>query len=244
MMNRKYLAFDIETAKILPEDFGDLLSHRPLGICCAATWAAGEDAAGVFYSVGPDGKPAAQMSQDDVSTLIDLLLAHVQKGYTILTVNGLGFDFDVLAEESNRLEDCRQLARHHVDMLFHIFCGKGFGVGLNAAANAIGLSKPVDVDGSVAPQLWKNGEYQRVLDYVAQDCQVTLAIAESSETHRAFRWITRKGSPASFDLPLGWLTVQEAMELPLPDTSWMDHPKIHGLAGLVWDGICFSSLGS
>ena len=223
-MNRKYLAFDIETAKILPDDFGDLLSHRPLGICCAATWAADKDAAQLFYSVGPDGTPTAQMNQNDLSKLVDVLLTQTHEGYTILTVNELGFDFDVLAEEASRVDDCRQLALHHVDLLFHIFCEKGFGVGLNAAAKAIGLSKPADVDGSVAPQLWKNRQYQRVLEYVAQDCQLTLAIAEAGEKNNAFQWITKKGSIASFNIPSGWLSVHDAMQLPLPDTSWMDHP--------------------
>ena len=223
-MKRKYLAFDIETAKILPDDFGELLAHRPLGICCAATWTSGEEAPQLFYSREPDGTPATQMTQQDLSTFVDVLLKQVQSGCTILTLNGLGFDFDVLAEESNRWDDCRHMARTHVDMLFHIFCEKGFGVGLNAAAKAIGLSKPENVDGSVAPQLWKNGDYQRVLDYVAQDCRLTLDIAETSETNKAFQWITRKGTTAYVDIPTGWLSVEEAMKRPLPDTSWMDKP--------------------
>ena len=36
-MNRKYLAFDIETAKVQPPDERDWKSDRPLGISCAAT---------------------------------------------------------------------------------------------------------------------------------------------------------------------------------------------------------------
>ncbi|GJL53336.1 MAG: hypothetical protein NPIRA02_04680 [Nitrospirales bacterium] len=223
-MNRKYLAFDIETAKILPEDFGELLAHRPLGICCAATWASQEDAPQLFYSQQPDGTPAAQMNQQDLSAFVDFLLDQAQNGYSILTLNGLGFDFDVLAEESTRWDDCRYLARTHVDILFHIFCEKGFGVGLNAAAKAMGLSKPENVDGSVAPQLWKDGDYQRVLDYVAQDCRLTLDIAETSEKNKAFQWITRKGTTGYVDIPSGWQSVEEAMTKPLPDTSWMDKP--------------------
>ncbi|WP_454061198.1 ribonuclease H-like domain-containing protein [Candidatus Nitrospira salsa] len=223
-MNRKYLAFDIETAKILPEDFGELLAHRPLGICCTATWASQEDAAQRFYSRNPDGTPAAQMNQEDLSAFVDFLQQQVKNGWTIVTLNGLGFDFDILGEESNRMEDCRHLARNHVDMLFHIFCKKGFGVGLNAAAKAIGLSKPENVDGSVAPQLWKDGQHQQVLDYVAQDCRLTLDIAETSEKTNTFRWITRKGTTAYVDIPSGWQSVEEAMTRPLPDTSWMDKP--------------------
>ncbi|HIA13777.1 MAG TPA: hypothetical protein EYN74_02615 [Nitrospirales bacterium] len=223
-MRRKYLAFDIETAKILPEVAGDLLAHRPLGICCAATLAADEDEPQRFYSVESDGTPSPQMNRADLSTFVDFLIEKTQAGYTIVTHNGLGFDFDVLAEESNRLEDCKQLALSHVDMMFHLFCAKGFGVGLNAAAKALGLSKPADVDGSVAPQLWKDGDYQTVLNYVGQDCRLTMEVAVTSEDQCAFRWITRKGSIARFDIPSGWLTVQEAIGLPDPDTSWMDNP--------------------
>ena len=36
-MKRKYLAFDIETAKVVPENETNWKSHRPLGISCAAT---------------------------------------------------------------------------------------------------------------------------------------------------------------------------------------------------------------
>jgi hypothetical protein len=222
-MEKQYLAFDIETAKILPADFGELLSHRPLGICCAAALASDSGAPELFYSQ-KDGGPAPQMTRADLSGLVDFLLAKVADGYTIVTFNGLGFDFDVLAEESGRLDDCRRLALDHVDMMFHLFCGKGFGVGLNAAAKAIGLSKPAGVDGSMAPQLWKDGDHRRVLDYVSQDCRITLDVALASERQRTFRWITQKGKTAAFDLPRGWLTVKEAMALPLPDTSWMDAP--------------------
>ena len=164
------------------------------------------------------------MTQPDLSKFVDVLQDCVEAGYTIVTLNGLGFDFDVLGEESQRVADCRQLALGHVDILFHIFCEKGFGVGLNAAAKAIGLSKPEAIDGSVAPQLWKDGQCQQVLDYVAEDCKLTLAIAQKSEEMKIFRWITRKGSTARFDIPTGWFSVQDAMKLPLPDTSWMDRP--------------------
>ena len=224
MFNRKYLAFDIETAKILPEDFGELLAHRPLGICCAATWASQEESAQLFYSRELDGTPSSQMTQHDLSAFVDYLRTQTENGYNIVTLNGLGFDFDILAEESNRWEDCRHLARTHIDILFHIFCEKGFGVGLNAAGKALGLSKPEDIDGSVAPQLWKDGKFQQVLDYVAQDCNLTLQIAEHSEMNKVFQWITRKGSKASVPLPTGWQSVDEAMTRPLPDTSWMDKP--------------------
>jgi len=221
---RKYLAFDIETAKILPAEVDDLMAHRPFGITCAATWAEDEPEARVFYSRLGDGNPAPRMSREDLSSFVDFLRDRTADGYTIVTLNGLGFDFDVLAEESGRLDDCKRLATAHVDMMFHVFCERGFGVGLNAAARALGLSKPEGVDGSVAPRLWRDGDHRTVLDYVASDCKLTLEIATASESARKFRWINRKERTSIHDLPSGWMTAEQAMQLPLPDTSWMDAP--------------------
>ena len=55
-------------------------------------------------------------------------------------------------------------------MMFHVFCAKGYGLGLDKAARGMGLpGKTAGMDGSMAPLLWKNREFQKVLDYVAQD---------------------------------------------------------------------------
>lgn len=223
-MSRKYLAFDIETAKILPENFGDLHDHRSLGITCMAAWCSDESSAMTFYSKEEDGSPSPQMTKADVTAFVEHLKTKWQEGYTIITHNGLGFDFVIVAEESWLMDDCRELAMSHVDMMFHFFCGKGFPIKLNAAAMAVGVSKPVNVDGSVAPKLWKEGECQTVLDYVAQDCRLTLDVAEASERAKRVSWITGRGTASHFELPGGWLTVQEASKLPMPDTSWMDKP--------------------
>ncbi|PAU95529.1 hypothetical protein CK503_00240 [Aliifodinibius salipaludis] len=223
-MSHKYLAFDIETAKVLPENVSDLNSFRPLGITCAAIWCTEKNEPEVFYSETPDGFPAPQMSEQDLVSLIKYIQQKVDSGYTIITHNGLGFDFDILAEESGHFSACRKLALQHVDMMYHFFCGKGFPISLNAAAKAIGLSKPADIDGAVAPTLWKEKEYQKVLEYVAQDCRLTLDIAETSEQNDRISWITQRGKQSYFELPSGWLTVEQASKLPLPDTSWMDNP--------------------
>ena len=224
MTQRNYLALDLETAKILPDEVGDLLAHRPLGIACAATWTDGDDAPGFIYSTDAAGRPAPSLRREDASAWVDVLLERVAAGHTLLTWNGAGFDFDILAEESGRLEDCRRLALDHVDMMFHLFCAKGFPVGLASAAAALGLGKTAGMDGAMAPHMWRGGEHQRVLDYAGQDCRVTLQIALAAERAGRFDWITRRGSRSSLDLPGGWLTVRRALELPEPDVSWMDNP--------------------
>jgi hypothetical protein len=202
-MKRKYLAFDIETAKVLPRDVagGDILAHRPLGITCAAALATDQKDPQLFYSRDAGGIHSAQMRKDDLSCLVDFLVDQVKNGYTMLTLNGLGFDFDVLAEESGRLNDCRKLAVGHVDMMFHVVCCKGFGVGLDAAGEAIGIRKLEGVE--------------------SQDCRIALGVAETSEQRRSFSWIARSGKASDLALPKGWLTAQDAMKQPPPDTSGM-----------------------
>src|ERR1051325_2105972 len=130
---RKYLAFDIETAKQVPGDFSQWRNHRPLGIICAATCAS-DAAPKLWHSRGADGKPAPQMTQLDVQQLVAYLTIMATQGYTVLTWNGAGFDFDVLAEESGDHAECRACAHDHVDMMFHLVCQMGFGVKLQSAA--------------------------------------------------------------------------------------------------------------
>ena len=224
-MNRKYLAFDIEISKVLPEEIGDLKSHRPLGICCAATFAEDAERPYLWYTCATDGKPSPQMSRDELSQLVDFLNAQVEAGYTIATWNGLGFDFDILAEESGRVDDCKRLAVEHIDMMFHVFCEKGFAVSLDAAAKGIRTQgKPPGMNAAMAPKLWEAGRTKEVLDYVAHDCEVTLKIATVNEQRGHFVWVTRRGSDSSLDLPSGWLPAHHAMKLPDPDTSWMASP--------------------
>jgi len=114
---------------------------------------------------------------------------------------------------------------NHVDMMFHVFCDRGFPVALDKAAQALGIpGKPPGMSGVLAPRLWAQGRFQDVEDYVSQDVRIALQVAVKCESQRRFDWMTRRGTVSSIPLPRGWLTVQEAMRLPEPDTSWMSSP--------------------
>ena len=220
---RKYLAFDIETARIT-EEASDWRSCRPLGISCAATLLAGDNEP-VLWHGGDRQNPNDQMNQQEAADLVHYLAAQVGQGYTLLTWNGLGFDLDILAEESNLLPQCRALVTDHVDMMFHIFCLRGFGVGLDAAARGMDIKgKPEGMTGAKAPVMWAEGKREEVLRYVAQDVRTTLDVALACESVGALRWVSRKGKLRTMKLLEGWLTVEKALELPLPYTAWMDEP--------------------
>lgn len=229
----KYLAFDIEIAKEIPEGETDWKAHRPLGITCAA--AASSDGGLWNWHANDGGKFLPQMTKDQALMMVFRLDTLVRSGYTLLTWNGLGFDFSVLAEESQAMGSCRELALGHVDMMFAFFCSKGFPLGLETAAKGMSLlGKPEGMTGAKAPKLWANGEYHRVLDYVSWDVKNTLALAQAVEESGRLDWTARSGRPNSWYCDR-WLTVKEAMALPEPGTSWMSDPwprsKFYGWTG-------------
>ena len=220
----KHMAFDLEIAKLLPQDAQDLLAHRPLGISCAATLAGDQSEPRLWFSRSEAGY-LPQMTVADVQSLVGYLGTAVANGYTLFTWNGLGFDFDILGEESQTMVvQCRELALQHIDMFFHLFCLLGYGLGLDTVAKGLRLpGKQAGMDGALAPRMWQGGEHERVLSYVAQDVRTVMDIAQRVDAVRQVQWTARSGRGNRVPIRR-WLTAQEAMRLPEPDTSWMSNP--------------------
>ncbi len=221
---RDYLAFDIEIERVVPQNADDLKSYRPLGISCAATL----DSQGgliLWHGRTPEGGIADRLSREEAAQLVGYLERQVDAGKTILTWNGVGFDFDILAEESGQWENCRALALDHVDMMFHVFCLKGYALGLDKAARGMGLpGKTAGMNGALAPTYWAQGRRDEVLAYLEQDVRTTLHLAQEIERRRRLQWSSNRGLPQTLDLPGGLLAAREALQLPTPDTSWMSRP--------------------
>jgi len=222
-MHEKLLAFDIETA--CTATGAHWKRQRPLGITCIASMTSDCREPKLWFSLDEQQSPAPQMSQALVVQFVQYLEQQTEQGFVALSWNGLGFDLDILAEESGLRDACRRLARSHVDMMFHLVCELGFPVSLDKAAAGLGLAgKLAGVTARDAPRLWAAGEHDRVLDYVAQDVRTTLAIAIESQRRGAFAWQTGRGKTRTLPLKRGWLRVDEANRLPQPDTSWMSKP--------------------
>ena len=221
---QKMLAFDIEIAKELPDDLDDFKANRPLGISCAAALT-GEGDSTEWYGGKRDGKYAEKMTETEVIEMVNALWDMVQAGHQIYTWNGLGFDFDILFEESGGDERCKLMARSHVDMMFHFFCIKGYAISLDKAARGMGLEgKTEGMDGALAPKMWQQGKFAQILDYVAQDVRVTLSLARQCDLEKQVRWMSNRGRSQVCPLPVGWLPVDQVLKLPEPDTSWMSTP--------------------
>ena len=227
---RNIVAFDLEIVKEIPEgvEWKDI---RPLGISCAASLLNTEPLSALFFHKEKDvGLPeSGNMTQQEVGYLVQDLMFSVNDGNcTIVTWNGLGFDFDVLAEESGMHDQCKELALNHIDMMFHFLCIKGYPVGLDTVAKGLGFGgKMAGMSGALAPQLWASPNLNdrfRVLRYVHQDAVSTLEVYEKSTELNQVPWIAKSGRPNTLYLNDGWKTVKECLELPFPDTSWMDKP--------------------
>lgn len=236
------LGFDLETTGLA----GTKVSARrgqeqdpDQGITCAAVWSASTQKTTLCY--GSDETPrmdreghsmaAERLSRPEAVDLVRYLLEKQKAGDIIVTWNGASFDFAVLAKESGLFEECRDLARQHIDIAFLMLCVKGFMAGLSATGEGMGLGgKPEGMDGSVATILWNkdHSSQRRVLHYVASDAELTGRIYLKTLEQGYARWTTTSGrlstwAPPTVDGRL--LVVEEALQLPLPDTSWMTRPR-------------------
>lgn len=224
---RKWLAFDIEISKCVPDGETDWTAHRPLGISCwaiACQNSSGKIITTAMHGEDEQGRATPQMSREECVGTVEMLQEYVGEGYTIVGWNSLSFDFDILAEESGMHAECCELAKNHVDLMFQVFCQRGHPLALNTAAKGMGLSGKIDgMDGSQAPVLWQAGEYQKVLEYLAQDVRCTLEVALRAEKLRGVTWIARSGRRNVVPMQR-LLTVRECLSLPMPDNSWMQNP--------------------
>lgn len=230
MTARKFLAMDIEVAALNLDSTGDWKAHRPLGITCAATvrWVEWSDT--YIFDKFNGGRKINQylprMSRDECIEMVHFLQTAVRHGYTPLTHNGVGFDFDVLAEESGMHQECVQLAMNSADLCLQALCIKGYPIGLDAICKGLGLEgKPDGMTGAKAPELWASGEYNKVLSYVQQDVRCTLAVALKVERRGSLAWVARSGRFNTMPIDR-ILTARECLQLEKPDTGWMSGDRL------------------
>ena len=228
----RYMAFDLETVDPFPED-RNWREVRPLGIGCAAAYASDLRAPIFWCERNEQGGVEERMSRASLQGLVRTLAqltapdprAPQWEPYTLLTWNGLGFDFDILAEESGLQDECRHMALNHADMMFHIYAKLGHPLGLAKAAKGMGTpGKAEGMDGAIANEMWRNGDRVPVIEYCGQDVRSTLALAEACVEQGHLGWTSNRGNLRVFPVETRWMLVREAMDEPRPDTSWMTDP--------------------
>lgn len=238
----KFCSFDIETATLTP-DGDDPHKYRPLGIACAATQLVDTDLGqlGIHrpipWASWSDGAPdpdvemyGLRMTPGQLGGLVDYLVGVAHNGFMPLTWNGLGFDFDILAEEVFDKQIGREVARlamSQYDIAFQMLCDKGYMIGMQAAAKGMGLAgKSEGMHGDLAPVLWakSRADQDHVLDYVERDVQTTSELAIAISERHQLSWISKTGRPHTWQVGR-LLNVIDSLARPLPDTSWMTSPR-------------------
>ena len=205
----RYLAFDIETTKPFPEDH-NWRSARPMGIACAAACGTDDQKPKAWYNRSHDGDIQPSLTRQQAQSLVNQITTLTDPDktadpYTLLTWNGLGFDLDILAEESGMAEECRRIALNHVDMMFHFYCTLGYPLSLDKAAQGMGTpGKPEGMNGALANEMWNNGDRLPVIQYCASDVRSTLALAAECDTQRRLQWTSNTGRQRFFNLMGGW----------------------------------------
>lgn len=182
------------------------------------------------------------METDEVDELVIYLRDSVKEGDKILTWNGLQFDFKVLARYTSMPEIVVDIAlNHHIDMMFEVFCRKGFMLGLDAACVGQSVEGKGDIHGDLAPHLWQDNPQGLIdagrpdlaeidpdrrrkmcLEYVVSDTKISAILFEELMKKKRLNW-TAKSGRANWVTYTG-LSVKECLALPTPDTSWMSNP--------------------
>ena len=210
---RRFVAFDIEAVECSPP------SSPTQGIACAATMIV-DDGVAIWHGGKRPSRPTLRLSKRDSIRLVEHLAQLKAAGYTIVTWNGAAFDFRLLAHVSGMVEECKALARDHIDMMFHVVCDVGFGVSLDAAARGLRFGTK-SMRAQTIPAMWARGDRLKVIDYLKNDVSLTMQIAKDCDANRRFVWTTHGGKRRTLKLRSGWRQVKSAARMKPNNTFWI-----------------------
>lgn len=222
----KYIGWDIEVTRI---DIDNWESQDPLAQITCAALSFDDEPTKLYYNAADEGQP---MNGVQLSQMIDHMVRCVRDGYTIATWNGLKLDFKLLYLLTKN-EDVRCLAANHADMMLTFMCCTGYYAALKNVEGQHGITRTGDKLGVHAYEVWEQGDYQSVLDYVIEDADNTLLLANDIANCGQIKRLTQRGAFRAVDVPTvhtsgdqppRLLTVKESISLPHPDTSWMRDP--------------------
>lgn len=216
----KFLSFDIE----ISDDFElgpgeDMLKYAPFHISVAAAVDC-EGKRRLWYSTDARGKPCVDMTPAKARELLEHLQAMQAAGWMLFAWNGLGFDLRWIGHNAGDMELAARVALAHYDPMFQFFNQRGFTVSLAAVGQAMGIGQKKLMEAADAPREWRAGNHQRVMDYVAGDCEMTNQVVERISGEGGIRWVTRQGK-VNREPMRKFKTVAEVLRDPEPDQSWM-----------------------
>jgi uncharacterized protein YprB with RNaseH-like and TPR domain len=174
-------------------------------------------------------------------TLVSTVAFLLETKATIVTWNGLAFDFKFLADRTSDEVTKGRLAwvamNRHIDIMLDFLTDHGYPTSMQSVAKPLGLSKTWS--GAEAAE---SADYVAVLEYCKDDVQVLRSIHESGMKQPWLDRLTAAGKRTVWVLPReGFRTANECLQtvraLP-PDQGWMSEPfNISGTAVWVHDAL-------
>ncbi len=219
----KFLSFDIEISNVFDLKPGeDIDRYAPFDISVAATHVdSGEQR--LWLSMGSDGKPLLNLIRRHACELLDYLHQMQCTGHALIAWNGLSFDLRWIGHAAGDFPKAAAIALKMYDPMFQFFKLKGFPVSLAAVAKGMGITTEKLMTGADAPIQWRAGNHDAVCKYVSGDARMTVEIVTAINRKRQITWMTQKGTRSSIPLPC-LRTVEDCMNDPMPDQSWMNSP--------------------
>ena len=199
-------------------------NRPPVNIACAAIVLSDHDNPLVHTNKQPDGQINDHLTKPQTEDFIRHLLHIRDEGYDLVSWNGTSFDLQTIADVTEMHDQCADLAVDHYDVMFQIFCSIGWPVSLNATALGMGIdhehTSPADLN-----EAWKDPERRtEVIHQAIRDAKATIEIAQRAQSTGRLSWYSKSGKLFQLEIENGLLTVDEALTIPEPDTSWMTDP--------------------
>lgn len=216
------LGFDLELYDELPES--GIWQDRPPRLACIGC----TDGTAVKFWHGECGKPMEPWQLTDCARWLWGKI-NTDRAY-LATFNGASFDIPLLwhwLENERAKTFMRSLAAHHtIDLILVAIKAMGYGLGMDTMAKALGVPGKLDgVSGKEAPKLWRDGECEKVLEYLGQDCKASRDVYEALlKRGHLTGWTTKRGTMSHqvFSFPIIWDNKRSLLRIMTPHElrSW------------------------
>lgn len=246
------VGFDVELDKLLESSDSpttkawEKYKNCP-GITCASTFC-NKDGSKLFFSKDSRGNIMQKMTRKDCKVLLEELWNHYENGAIIISWGGTAVDFRALycaleGESESQLK-CLEIIKNHVDVTISSATDMGVMMGLNAAAKGTLQGEKSDGVSTEAPKLWKNKQFNEVLDHVKHDALLTLKVYEYIICNNppSLTWQTKNGKTKTWNCSFVDLeqdfrrlcTVMECLLKPMPNVPYTIVPGMNRDVAVEW----------
>ncbi len=135
--------------------------------------------------------------------------------------NGVGFDFLTLHDSGVKVIDSFVLGQY--DVMFDIYCHLGYPIGLVSVLRGFGCDEEADWledEKKELSTLLSEGNKNRIKQYSQKKTRLILETTQRCVDGGGIMWVSKNGKKHMMTLDR-FMNVNECVNIPDPDTSWM-----------------------